>query len=374
MKMHASWLSRINRREQASLDTSLGSQHSAVPDAGVAQDAHDQLPLVLSSESSTVHVGFDDTVASVPRPGQNHGRPTNIGPPRARPGRPRGTVGNSVVRQNIRALAHPVNPVAAQAAGAASVSFPASQNNAHFGQDSSLQHFKFLNVGTSLQQQLYLFAAQQHKSQATADADASENIAQQYLFSGRRVVTSLKSIAENADRSMSIEGRQSQRLAAACVQAGSNLWATFFTTIREMITNNGYEGLVLGCCRRYDETPHKIRIAEEGTGNMGQDSLGAQAKTTGTAAKVLQSRFGLFFLVCHRPSERYMLLTGQVPCPLQTIDSGTAENIRYTQERVMGLVTGLWGLAPLFRYRVSLVAWPMAYMVYGLMARLFDFV
>ena len=69
-----------------------------------------------------------------------------------------------------------------------------------------------------------------------------------------------------------------------------------------------------------------------------------------------------------------MLLTGQVPCPLQTIDSGTAENIRYTQERVMGLVTGLWGLAPLFRYRVSLVAWPMAYMVYGLMARLFDFV
>ena len=361
--MHPSWVSFINRRVQTSEDSirsSLRSQQSALPDAGVAQDAHDQLlPLVPSSGlSSTDHVvGVDDTLASVATPGQNHGKLTGDAgaQPKARAGRPRGSAGNAVVRRNIRALAL---PVAAPAAIAASVSIPASGSSAHFGQHSSLEHFKFFNVGTPLQQQLYLFAAQQHKSKATATADESENVAQQYLFSGRRTVTSLRAIAQCVDRDWKHEGEQSQRVAAACIQGGSYLWGSFFATVKEMITNGQYEGLLLGCSRRYDETPHKIRIAEQGTGGMSKDSLGVQAKTTGTAAKVFQSRFGLFFLVRHAPSERYLLLTGQVPCPLQTIDSGTAENIRFTQERVMGLVTGLWGLAPLFRYRVSLVPWP----------------
>lgn len=354
LNMHSSWLSIIKRRVQTSEDSirsSLRSEQSAVPDAGVAQDIHGQLV-----PSSTVHVvGIDDTLASVatPEPEQSHGKPSGA-QQRARAGRPRGTVGNAVVRGNIRALAL---PVVAQASIAAPVSTPASGSSAHFRQHSSLEHFKFLNVGTPLQQQLYLFAAQQHKSKATADE--SENIAQQYLFSGRRIVTSLKAIAERVDRKEREEARRSQRLASACVQGGSYLWGSFFATVKDMITKGPYEGLLLGCCRRYDETPHKIRIAEQGTGGMTKDSLGVQAKTTGTAAKVFQSRFGLFFLVRHAHSKRYMLLTGQVPCPLQTIDSGTAENIRFTQERVMGLVTGLWGLAPLFRYRVSLVAWPV---------------
>ena len=120
----------------------------------------------------------------------------------------------------------------------------------------------------------------------------------------------------------------------------------------------GFKGLLLGCVRKYDESPFTLRVLDSGElrQQAGKNSLSREGHA-GCTAKVLSTKHRIFMLLRAPPdgsqSSRYMLLRGDAPSRLHVIEKQTAEHIKMCQEAVMEDVPIPMELAGKFGFRVS---------------------
>ena len=248
-------------------------------------------------------------------------------------GRPKGTVGSHSFRQQLREA----KEVEQNASRAIVTVRPKGRPRTIVAKEADLVTFQgskdilpedsiFSNSsmwGTPLQRKIFLFAKQQFLK-SDASLDGSENPAQTFLFSGRRPVTTLQALAEGAN-SDTKDGRQAGRdqvRVAACLrESTSQLWCVLLQYLESLLTSHGYKGLVLMKCRRYDETPYKIRILEPLTNPAApassESSVSMIVPATyptstqnppkdrdaqeGVAAKVMQSEFLIGALLWKEP-------------------------------------------------------------------------
>ena len=338
--MHSSWLARFGLCSAQALDR---NEASHLLSSGAES---------LSPASSTQIVRADADAADHSSVQGSPLRcdslePSHSPPKKPKLGRPFGTFGGSMARAAMR-------QVAATAVASSHSSQAVVPSTAASGPGGGvLEHFRFINVGSPLQRQLYLFARQQHSEPALL----SENSAEQFLFQGRRPVASLASIADASSRTVQSVGQDSERVAATVLECSAYLWSTLFARAQMLIDEQGWKGILFGRARKYDETPHRIRLLEATDGaatDLRADGLGVQASSEGSAAKILQSRLAVFMLLHHPASAKYLMLAGHVPCPLQTMDATTAENIKASQLRVEKLTVGAEALAQRFTMRVTL--------------------
>ena len=321
--MHTSWLTRLVGHAATSAGPPPAASEPATPGRSDASSGQlVALPLPAADDAAPP--------AQAAQPSQK--RPN---------GRPRGTFGGGLARAAIRA--------AQQGQFAAPVQRTVVQTSTE--QVAAVRNLRYLNVGSMLQKQLFLFASQQHKAHPVIP----DNAASEILFQGRRPVVSLAAAGGALKEDYRMVSAETERVAAAAVESTGYLWGTLLAQVQDMLQNHKWQAILLGKSRKYDETPHRIRLLESTNASaMRSDALTQQASATGTAVKVLQCRFSLFMLLHHPETCQYLLLTGQVPCPLQAMDATTAENIMETQKRVESLAVGVEGIAPMFKMRVTL--------------------
>ena len=82
------------------------------------------------------------------------------------------------------------------------------------------------------------------------------------LFRGRLPVTSLSSLAQEVGRNRFSLSVDKERVACGSVQGSAYLWSTLFAKAEDLIQNHGWTGMLFGRARKYDETPHRIRLLE----------------------------------------------------------------------------------------------------------------
>ena len=329
--VHGSWAARAG----------LTPSNAAQPPDPVTQAAQDQACLDRAEQEDLCKAQIEQAASSPAVHLEAASPPPS--PKKRKVGRPAGTYGGSLARAAVRQAA------SAENAGGAAMLAPAASCTG----SPVLQGFNFVAVGSTLQKQLFLFSHQQHSSTPILN----KNVASDMLFQGRRPVASLAALANEAGRGVDTMSNDQQRVASAGVLASGYLWGTLFAKAQDLIEHHGWAGILFGRARKYDETPHRIRLLQVGPDEalvLREDGMKGQASSTGTAAKILQSRLAVFMLLRHAATARYLLLTGHVPCPLQTVDATTAENIKASQQRVEALAVCPAGLAGLFKWRVTL--------------------
>ena len=204
---------------------------------------------------------------------------------------------------------------------------------------------------TLLQKRVCLFAQQQAHEEQLAGFD---NPCLQYLFEGRRPVSTLAALAGSSKVSPE-ETQRPQRIGAVIVEASSHLWNCFLEHLKVLITEKGFVGLILGRRRRYDETPYRLRVDEDDA--VGNPGISSKSTTTSTSVvKTLQTQFTCFALLFDPKSGNYTLFQGQVPLWLQVMESGCAEVLVQCQQKIEGLLSHYDEIASLFQLNSTLVA------------------
>ncbi|CAE7837858.1 unnamed protein product [Symbiodinium sp. CCMP2592] len=254
-------------------------------------------------------------------------------------GRPRGTFGGSSDR-------------AAMQAGLARLAAPKARQLIPLGRGiddsrnslTGTQHvFELVNIGTNLQKQVFLFAQDQARLVPLDDG----NPATDHLCNGRKPVTSLAALAQQAEFSRWLVKKHQVRVASAALTSGGYLAGSLLAKLKHMITEDGYVPLVMGTSRKYDETPLKLRVQEATAGDSSWQK--------GVAAKVMQTRLHVFALLRHPETKESVQFVSEVPTALRVMDSATANNVMATQQQALDKVAGLGSFSKLFRLRVSLV-------------------
>ena len=136
-----------------------------------------------------------------------------------------------------------------------------------------------------------------------------------------------------------------RRVASAVVLVGGQLWSSVFRQVEQML-QTGWQPVLMGKRRRYDETPLRVRVPER----MGRGDA-STSKDTGLAAKVLQTDFALWFLI-HR-GDAFLHMEGRVPTCLQVLENCTAPTIARAQAEIEELVPGLGDMAKHFPLRLN---------------------
>ena len=206
---------------------------------------------------------------------------------------------------------------------------------------------QFVNVGSSLQEQVAMFVQEQAQQEVQAD-EGAKNPAVMHLFSGRRPITTLAAMhaLHNAEaQGISAASARKMRVAATVVEGAGYLWGVLLDKVADLL-QHGCQGLWFGVTRRYDETPYKIRIQEDAA-----LVPKGHAKQTGLAAKILQSELSVHALLYRPACEQHLLLSGRLPTYLQCMDAVTGEVTRECQVELESLIPNLEEVASQFRMR-----------------------
>ena len=192
-----------------------------------------------------------------------------------------------------------------------------------------------------LQQLLLLHSRAQsaEKPTTTEQADAANNPASAILSCGRRHLLSQQASMEQYNNS------DIRRVASTIIQSSAALWAKVLDRIVGLL-ESGWSGLALSVCRRYDETPLFLRVAEEDkTESQQQDSQQQDSQQqqspklsgfggTGQgkkSCKIMQSEMRLSAVLKHNASGQKVQLKGKIPTFLQSLETTKAEQIARCQ-------------------------------------------
>ena len=189
--------------------------------------------------------------------------------------------------------------------------------------------------------------------------EVPENLAQA-LFGLSEHIMSKTILATMMSASRQTASRRLSQVACSAMQLMNMKWTVLFSKALDMITHGGFEGLVIGRVRKYDESPFGLRVNDAGQlFRMGSNKNTFGMKIAASNAKVLSSKHRLFMLL-RRPrgsadgSFQYCLLHGDAPSRLQVIESQTAENIRLCQDAVIADAPVPFELLRCFPVKISL--------------------
>ena len=148
--------------------------------------------------------------------------------------------------------------------------------------------------------------------------------------------------------------------ACASLLAGGIMWGSCLEALRKHILAGRMRGILFAEKMKYDETPLKVRIRDDGReANRQSQALQSAKAESCNHAKVMQFDYSVHVLVQECSSSRFFLLSGAVPSMLQTCDRQTAECILRCIENARSVVPAWQALAKECAHRTR-VAVPLA--------------
>ena len=117
---------------------------------------------------------------------------------------------------------------------------------------------------------------------------------------------------------------------SAAILAGGLLWSGMLQALWDKL-QDGWRGILLIQKLRHDETPMRIRLAEDG-------SVARKDQEVALHGKVLQFEASIHALVQDEQTGKMLLLSGKVPAMLQTVDRMTAECLVAAIDRVQDVI------------------------------------
>jgi hypothetical protein len=233
------------------------------------------------------------------------------------------------------------------------LSTAAAAGKHRFGQLSVLSR-----MTSTVIQRLILCCALAFQSRADNDHRPDETgAAINYLFRAGRPAMSSTASAVVADTTRFTMQRSSVRVASALVESGGFLWGGMLTQLKHSIDAGILEGHLIAIARKYDETPTKVRINDQGDP---LDPLGAghcrigDDKGVVRHAKVMQTQLQVGAVVRHIATNQFLLITGNVPCNLQVVDRTTAETTKYCILDHQSRISNLEEVATSFKMKAQL--------------------
>jgi hypothetical protein len=215
----------------------------------------------------------------------------------------------------------------------------------------------FSNIGSFMQKELILAAL--NNRQLACDADVEEElaadsiIAQSLLNSScHRASSSFAAKSDALGVSRSAVSRGLIRTGSAFLALGGMLWGSLFAMIAEAFEEGRGTPLLFIKQMRYDETPTKIRLQEDG--QVMQDNKMKPENITYKTAKILQTEFRVSALLKNTADNKYSFLTGRVPTHLSCVDRTTAEATVAAIHDAQSGVPELTRVANLFPLKVQL--------------------
>lgn len=157
--------------------------------------------------------------------------------------------------------------------------------------------------------------------------------------------------AEVAGESETTFRRNSWRAASGLILSASICIHFLQNWIQNLVFSGSHRLILLTKKRRYDETPSKIRIPDDGD-VIGKTQGQASASS---AAKVMQSEMRLSLLMQDKKTLEFLNLRFSVPTWLQLMDRTTAEVTAATQRDIEATMPQLTAFAAQFKFRASLV-------------------
>ena len=268
-------------------------------------------------------------------------------------GRPVGTFGSREVRSSLRQrLAEDAADVPAEAPAPTVVHGDFSPQPC--ARQSGCLVSELCSVGTALQKKLFGFARSQMVRHALPNAP---NPAQTFLRAGSRPLSSLASLAIAADlTNETVAGRAQQRVACAALESSGFLWSGLLQKVRTLVQRDGCEARLCVLTRSYDETPLKLRFRESAVpvSPLAQLLSETQKAQGGVAAKLLQTKLGLSFLLFSPEQKRYLQICGQVPSCLQVMEKGTASLVKQCQTQLWSILPELKATADMFDLKLRI--------------------
>ena len=213
---------------------------------------------------------------------------------------------------------------------------PAEQRRAAFFESTSL-------IGTTVAKKMFLKfrdAIIASNKLSTADQVFSTSKTLVYLEQNRPLMN-IRAVADSADTSRQTVPRDFQRVSASLILCANQFWGLLLLKIGKCISDKLWDPIAFIKVRRYDETPTKLRVQYEGASES-------------ATAKVYQSMFDLAALVYDSKTSRYLLIHGNVPCPLMCVDRGTAETAASVQKHLERSVPELERVSRMFPLKISL--------------------
>lgn len=206
-------------------------------------------------------------------------------------------------------------------------------------------------TGTPLQKWLASFAVQQGAQQPL---EGVTNPVIQVLDSSSHI-SSWTTKAVSFESSIQKVQTTYMRVAEIFLQSSYYLWVCFMARLQDLIDNHGFEGLVIGRKRRYDESPFRLRLHESPQDARATDKKSKQSVGT---AKIMQSELGFFALLKrwdHKSqSFHFQEVNGMCPTWLHAIEKNSAENIAASQRDIISSVCLPKALLEKFRLQVDL--------------------
>ena len=209
---------------------------------------------------------------------------------------------------------------------------------------------RFRHIGSSVQMQLHA-SALNFKNESAECAQNAQAVADSFLASERVVASARASAAMSKEYGCGRDfSRDLTRIAASAVEAGGLVWGHILSSVRELLQQAGWQGLLFVKKRKFDETPLRVRLQcspqvaqVEHAGNAGKEK---------SVTKILQTLFSLTML-CKTPSGDYQVLRGNIPSYLQALDKSTAENLKAAQMDLEDTVPELKAVSSLFNCKVQ---------------------
>ena len=246
---------------------------------------------------------------------------------------------------------------------------PNSANQNATMSDLELQHAAVLAMIPRLELDIHrrmlrhLFAARSccnpvETSGEVGDTDYKNTAAQLLQFSEH--VMSKTIMAHLSKMSTTMASNRLSQVANSLVAFNSMSWSLLFSEACRKIKEEGYEGLVIGRIRKYDESPFKVRVNDNGDilpRGRQQSRLGTN--TAACTAKVVSTKHRLFVLLRGpgpNPGQpfSYCLLHGDAPSRLHVVQKQTAFNIKMCQDACVQDVPIPDELSKHFKLKLSL--------------------
>ena len=203
------------------------------------------------------------------------------------------------------------------------------------------------------------FIRQRRDSLTDDDKRLEENLASA-IFDNSEVLMSREVAAHFAAVSRQTFGRRLPQVAGGFVHCLRMQWKALLHRALHLISCEGFQGLLIGRVRKYDESPFSLRVQQTGELLARRSPRAMKSPTVTSTAKVVSSRHRVFMLLGSRQTDgdgtpaRYMLLHGDGPSRLHVVEKQTAANLKKCQEHVMEDIPMSREAAAAFKLRISL--------------------
>ena len=165
------------------------------------------------------------------------------------------------------------------------------------------------------------FALRRQRPQEDNSATSAESRLLARLLETERPHGSIQALRQAEDTSTYTTTSQLLRAGCVVVQGASLWWGALLSAAQRGIEMNSWTPLLFVNKFMYDETPMKLRIPVQTSVTSSKKQV-IQENTE--QAKVMQIRQSIHMLFMDGSKQKYLMIGGLVPVPLQVMESGSA--------------------------------------------------